>query len=365
MNIELQNIKIRGLVSEFKDDGENGVVGYGGKLNIRPAYQREFIYKNKQRDEVIRTVRKKFPLNTMYWVKNGADGYELMDGQQRTLSLCQYVAGDFSVDFGDGNLLGFHNLTADVREMFLNYELSVYLCEGSDSERLEWFRIINIAGEKLTEQELRNAIYTGQWLADAKKWFSKTGCPAAKIGDKYLAGSPIRQDFLETVLKWVSGGKIEEYMAVHQNDADVDELWQYFRQVISWIELIFPTYRKLMHGLPWGDFYNTHKDSSFNTNKLEAEIQKHLLDDDVTSKKGIYAYLLTGDERHLSIRVFSDSQKQAAYQKQNGKCPKCKKQFEIDQMEGDHIKPWSEGGKTESGNLQMLCKECNRRKGAK
>lgn len=365
MNIELQNIKIRDLVCGYQDDGEKGVVGYGGELNIRPAYQREFIYRDKQRDEVIRTVRKNFPLNTMYWVKNGDSGYELMDGQQRTLSLCQYANGDFSVDFGDGNPLGFNNLPVDVREKFLDYELSIYLCEGTDSERLDWFRIINIAGEKLTEQELRNAIYTGPWLSDAKKWFSKTACPAVKIGEKYLEGSSIRQVYLETTLEWISCGKIEEYMAAHQKDADANALWQYFQSVVAWVERVFPTYRKIMDGLPWGEFYNTHKDTSFNANTMEAKIQKLILDDDVTDKKGIYEYLLTSDERHLNIRVFSDAQKQAAYQKQHGECKKCGRLFDIGKMEGDHIKPWSEGGKTELGNLQLLCKECNRRKGAK
>ncbi|MFA5687953.1 MAG: DUF262 domain-containing protein [Kiritimatiellales bacterium] len=365
MKIELHNVKIRDLVDGFQDDGESGVVGYRGQLNIRPAYQREFIYKDKQRDEVIRTVRKNFPLNTMYWVENDADGFELMDGQQRTISLCQYVNGDFSVDFGDGNPLGFHNLTADIREQILDYELSVYFCAGTDSERLDWFRIINIAGEKLTDQELRNAIYTGPWLADAKRWFSKTGCPAAGIGDQYLTGSPIRQDYLETVLKWISGGEVKKYMAAHQHDADADELWQYFRSVISWVERIFPEYRKIMKGLPWGEFFNKFKNVVFNANILEAEIKKLLADDDVTSKKGIYEYLLTRDERHLNIRAFTDSQKQTAYQKQSGKCRACKKQFAIEEMEGDHITPWSEGGKTDPANLQMLCKECNRKKGAK
>ena len=364
MNIELHSIRIKDLIAGFQDDGESGVVGYGGRLNIRPAYQREFIYKDKQRDEVIRTVRKNFPLNTMYWVKAG-DGYELMDGQQRTLSLCQYAAGNFSVDFGDGNPLGFQNLTADAREQFLNYALSVYLCDGTDSEKLDWFRIINIAGEKLTDQELRNAIYTGPWLADAKKWFSKTGCPAAGIGDKYLAGSPIRQDYLETTLGWISDGKIEAYMAAHQHDADADELWQYLQAVIDWTKRVFPAYRTTMKGLPWGDYYNAHKGKTFNSSQLEARIQKLLADDDVTAKKGIYAYLLTQDEKHLNIRAFTDSQKQTAYQQQKGKCPACQNTFEISQMEGDHVTPWSEGGKTELSNLQMLCRACNRRKGAK
>lgn len=71
MKIELQKIPVRAVVEGYLDSAENGVVGYGGKLNIRPAFQREFIYKDKQRDEVIHTIKKNFPLNVMYWVKNG------------------------------------------------------------------------------------------------------------------------------------------------------------------------------------------------------------------------------------------------------------------------------------------------------
>ena len=54
----------------------------------------------------------------------------------------------------------------------MDYPLMIYICEGTDKEKLDWFKIINIAGEQLTTQELRNAIYTGEWLTEAKKYFS-------------------------------------------------------------------------------------------------------------------------------------------------------------------------------------------------
>ena len=166
-----------------------------GKLDIRPPFQREFIYNEKERNAVIDTINKGFPLNVMYWSKNG-DNYELLDGQQRTLSFCQYVNGDFSVDFK-----GFNNLPKDLQDKILDYKLMIYICEGTPSEKLDWFKIINIAGEKLTDQEFRNSQYTGPWLHDAKRHFSKTGCPAYQIGEKYLNGSTIRQDYLETAIK--------------------------------------------------------------------------------------------------------------------------------------------------------------------
>lgn len=166
MKIELKKIKIRELVEGYKDSNEEGVVGWGGRLNIRPKYQREFVYKDKQRDAVIDTVSKGFPLNVMYWVKCGNDEYEVLDGQQRTISICQYVSGIFSYD-----MRYYHNLQEDEQKNILDYELMVYFCEGSDSEKLQWFQTINIAGEKLTEQEIRNAVYSGAWTTDAKRYF--------------------------------------------------------------------------------------------------------------------------------------------------------------------------------------------------
>ena len=222
MKIELKEIPVREIVKDFVDNQEEGVVGYGKLLNIRPAFQREFIYGEKQRNEVINTVVNGFPLNVMYWAKN-ENGYELMDGQQRTLSVCQYVNGDFS--FKDRF---FHNLTSAEREKILNYKFMVYICEGTDKEKLDWFEVINIAGIELNQQELRNAIYTGPWLTDCKKRFSKTGCPAYLIADKLIKGTPIRQDYLATVLGWIADrdnvSSIKEYMAIHQHDTNANPL---------------------------------------------------------------------------------------------------------------------------------------------
>ncbi len=361
MNIELKEITIRELTNGYEDNEESGVVGYGEKLDIRPPYQREFIYKDKQRDAVINTVMKHFPLNVMYWAVQGDGNYEVIDGQQRTISICQFVEGDFSF-----NGRGFYNLQEDEKEQILDYKLMVYLCNGTDSEKLEWFKTINIAGEKLTEQELRNAVYSGSWVSDVKRYFSKSSCPAYGIGSDYLTGSPIRQEYLQTAIKWISDNNIEEYMAQHQHDQNASALWRYFQDVISWIEATFTTKRtKFMRGVDWGMLYNEFKDEVFDTKALEKEIAELILDDDVSKKSGIYPYVLTRKEKYLSIRVFTEAIKQKVYEKQKGICTECKKHFELSAMEADHITPWHEGGKTNEENCQMLCRECNRRKSGK
>ncbi len=360
MKIELHKIKIRDLAEGYKDSNEEGVVGWNGKLNIRPKYQREFVYKDKQRDAVIDTVSKDFPLNVMYWVKCGEDEYEVLDGQQRTISICQYINGDFSFD-----MRYFHNLQDDEKNKILDYDLMVYFCEGTESEKLKWFQTINIAGEKLTEQEIRNAVYSGSWVSNAKRYFSKTNAPAYGLGGEYMSGSSIRQDYLETAISWISKGNIETYMGNHQHDANANELWLYFQSVIAWVKAVFPNYRKEMKGLDWGLWYNKLKDTPLDSAKLEAEVSRLMQDEDVTSRKGIYQYVLFGDEKHLNIRQFKESDKRYAYEGQLGICVKCGEHFSFEEMEADHILPWSKGGKTDKDNCQMLCKQCNRRKSNK
>ena len=366
MEIKLQEITIRELVANYENNYEQGVSGYGGKLDIRPPYQREFVYKEAQQQAVIKTVSKGFPLNVMYWATREDGTFEVIDGQQRTMSICEYIDGGFSVVFDDDkNPKTFGNLTTDKQNQILDYKLTIYVCTGEDSEKLDWFRTINIAGERLTEQELRNAVYAGPFTADAKKKFSKTGCVAYKIGNKLLNGSCIRQEYLETAIEWINDGDVSGYMSKHQKDSNADELWIYFKNVIDWVNLKFTKYRKEMKGVAWGVLYNKHKDDILDANNLEKRIAKLMADSDVQKKSGIYAYVLDGDEHHLGIRAFDDNTKREVYEKQKGICKICGKHFEIEQMEADHITPWKEGGRTIADNCQMLCRECNRRKSDK
>ncbi len=366
MKIKLHQISVRKIVAGYKDSQEEGVVAYGGKLDIRPKYQREFVYKPEQRNAVIRTVSHQFPLNVMYWIENSAGSYELLDGQQRTLSICQYVNGDFSI-----NDRFFHNLTKEEQEQILDYELMIYFCDGTDKERIDWFGVINTAGEKLTPQELLNAVYTGPWLSDAKLKFSKSNCAAyllASDGGQLVSGSPIRQEYLETALSWINNGDVAGYMAKHQHDKNADELWRYFQNVIEWVRNNFINYRREMASVSWGELYNAYKDKKLDAGKLEKEISKLMQDEDVSKKSGIYEYVLTRNERALNIRAFNDRMKREAYERQKGVCPWCKKEkkekqkWDIAEMEADHITPWHEGGKTLAENCQMLCREHNRTK---
>lgn len=362
MEILPKAVTVRDLVKNYANNDEEGVVGYDGLLNIRPKYQREYVYNAKQRDAVLDTVKRGLPLNIMYWAKNDDDTYEVLDGQQRTISICDYVNGAFSINFQY-----FHNLNNDEKNQILDYELMVFEIQGSDTEKLEWFQIVNIAGVKLTDQELRNAVYTGTWLTSAKAYFSKKNGPAYNRGGKdYLRGAPERQDYLEAVLSWaadIDDKKIEDVMAEHQHDADAVSLWDYYVRVINWIEATFTVQRSEMKGVNWGALYNKYGHEHFHSGQTEARIKELLMDDDVTKKSGVYAYVLSDEEKHLSIRAFTPAMKRGAYERQNGRCGMCDKEFELKDMHGDHRIPWSRGGKTTAENCEMLCRDCNLAKG--
>jgi 5-methylcytosine-specific restriction endonuclease McrA len=361
------HIKIREFIEKFSDDPILGATSMNGQLCVRPDFQREIVYSLQKQQAVIDTIINNCCLGYLtFFVKEPGSKfkYDLGDGLQRGWSILEFVSGKFCYPKpGIGDQF-FHNLTKEEQERFLNYELDVILVEGTLEERLLWYKKINVSGEVQTDQEILNATYSGTWCTSAKQYFTKPSCPAQTKWSKYLSGSQNRQAWLETALGWISDDNIETYMAKHQLDKDASELWNEFDKMMEWFKSVFPNYRKEMKGLPIGKLYKKYKDNTYDPKYLEAEVSNLYKDDDVTKKSGIFEYLLglKNNERLLSIRTFTDSQKATKYEEQKGICPKCGKHFELNEMEGDHIIPWSKGGKTIPSNLQMLCKTCNNTK---
>ena len=373
LKIDEKKVTVGEIVKGYINNDEQGVRGYDGLLDIRPPYQREFIYNEKEQQAVIATVLNGYPLNVMYWVKRSDDAecpYEVMDGQQRTLSLCEYVAGKFAYDFKN-----FFNQPEDIRKRILNYPLTIYVCEGEASEKLEWFKTINIAGKPLNDQEIHNAIYAGPFVSDAKRHFSKTNCGAYRLGKDLVNGSTIRQDFLKKALEWMAdhetrNGKTQTlvgYMAEHQHDPNANNLWSYFQNVLNWAITNFnmKKFRKIMKGLDWAKYYDIYHEQTLDVKGMEQKISELVGDDEIQKQQGIIPYVLTGDEHYLDLRAFPDKIKLAVWEMQQHKCAVCGNEFDIALMEGDHITPWKDGGRTTIENCQMLCREWNRRKGSK
>lgn len=362
------------LAEGFIEDIETGkVVAFGGNLILSPEWQREFIYGRKQSQAVIETIINGAPLNNMYWFKNDDGSFECGDGRQRSQSICQFIHNKWTVNFR-GNNVYFRNLPRDIKERILNYQLQVYEVNGTHSDKLHWFRTTNIPGSPLTEQELRNSIFTGAWLTNAKEYFSKMNGGAANRYGYLTGGVANRQEILEIALTWITGSEdyIEEYMAEHQHDEDASELINYFKQVCTWVEKVIgdddsPARVKLgksKKGDDWGSLYrNYHETFVIDREKIDEQLKALKMDDEVNEKpNGFYPYIISGNTQCLFQRQFSKAMKEKKYIEQNGICPVCGKHYSLTAMEGDHIKAWRDGGKTTYDNLQMLCKECNRRK---
>ena len=370
MDIVRKNIKIKNLVEGFTEKGIDGVFSMNGQLNIRPSFQREFVYTGSERERVIDSVIKGRPLNIIYFSQNDDGSYEVLDGQQRITSICQFATNQFSAKIEGKNKSMAILKSHKEDQKFFDYEIEVNVCTGTKEELIEWFEIINIANKPLTKQEIRNAVYSGPLVSSLKSDYSDRGTLYCQKFKAYSKKQIIRQDFLEEVLSWYidhitdSYTDIDDYLAVHiYKEEERAKINEYTLDIHNWIEKVFPTYYANMRGLKWGIFYNKYKDK-INTDKSK-EVSILMADDEVTEKKGIFQYVVSGEEKWLSIRTFDEKTRIEAYEKQKGICVKCSEEFKLKEMQADHITPWSKGGKTIADNCQMLCAKCNRTKSDK
>ncbi len=361
-----------------------GLFGLSGKLTIQPEYQRNYIYASdggKKEMAVIASVLKGYPIGLIYFNKVSDDSFEVLDGQQRITSLGRFVTGKFAVKDDDGNEQYFSGMAKDKQTSIWKTKLTIYECEGKESEIKEWFKTINIAGVPLNEQELLNAIYSGPFVTLAKAEFSNSQNANIQKWSAYVRGSANRQDFLERALHWVSQGEISDYMSQHRFDKNIKELKTYFNTVIDWVAGVFTDVESEMCGLEWGRLYGEYHAKSYNPAKVSAEVQKLYGDPYVQDRKGIYEFILGGskDTKLLNVRVFDDATKKSVFATQTksaeakGKsnCPLCAighdaskiKVWKLAEMDADHVAAWSKGGGTNIKNCQLLCKTHNRAKG--
>lgn len=360
-----------------------GLFGLSGKLTIQPEYQRNYIYADGKRDvAVIDSILKGYPIGLIYFVKVAEDKYEVLDGQQRITSIGRFLTDKFAIKI-NGMEHNFSGLAEDLKNKINETELTIYICEGEESEIKEWFKTINIVGIPLNEQELLNAIYSGPFVTKAKEVFSNSRNANIQKWSAYISGSVNRQEYLHTALDWVSKGHIDEYMSRHRYDTDITELETYFNSVIDWVSGVFIDVDDSMRGLPWGALYEQYHRNAYDPQEVSEKVHELLEDDYVKDNKGIYEYILGGceDTKLLNVRIFDDVTKKSVYLRQTkeanekniSNCPLCalgndsnkNRIYKLNEMDADHVSAWSRGGATDISNCQMLCKTHNRAKGNK
>jgi len=380
-NITVQDICEGFVYNELEG---KGLFGLAGKLTIQPEYQRNYIYADGKKDvAVINSLLKGYPLGLIYFVKVSDNEFEILDGQQRITSFGRYVTNKFAVKDENGMEQYFDGIAADKKTKILDAKLTIYECEGEESEIKNWFRTINIAGVPLNDQELNNSIFSGPFVTLAKAEFSNSQNANIQKWIAYIKGSANRQSFLEKALYWVSQGNIGDYMSSHRYDDNINELKTYFTSVIDWVSAVFIDVEKEMCGLEWGLLYETYHNKSYDPKKVSSEVQNLYGDPYIKSRKGIFEYILGGsiDAKLLDVRVFDEATKRSVYSKQTkeaetkgiSNCPLCSighdsnknKIWKLNEMDADHVTAWSKGGATDIKNCQMLCKTHNRAKGNK
>jgi 5-methylcytosine-specific restriction endonuclease McrA len=359
-----------------------GLFGLSGKLTIQPEYQRNYIYAHEGKEAaVIESVLKKYPIGLIYFNKTSDGKFEVLDGQQRITSLGRFITEKFAITDEDGLQQNFSGMAKDKKTRILETKLTIYECEGEETEIKAWFKTINIAGVPLNNQELLNAIYSGPFVTLGKEEFSNSNNSNIQKWSAYVKGSANRQDFLERALDWVSKGNIDGYMTSHRKYKNIDELKTYFNSVLDWVSSVFTDVESEMCGLEWGRLYETYHTKPYNPAKVSAEVQKLYGDSYVKNRKGIFEFILGGskDTKLLDVRVFDDAIKKSVFALQTKKaeekgksnCPYCaighdankSKLWKLADMDADHVAAWSKGGATNIKNCEMLCKPHNRAKG--
>ena len=359
-----------------------GLFGWGGQLVIQPEYQRNYIYADGKRDvAVIDSLLKEYPIGLLYFVKAANGKYEVLDGQQRITSIGRFLTDKFAYPDPDGYERNFSSLPADKKSLLLKTRLTIYVCTGEESEIKAWFKTINIAGIPLNEQELLNAIYSGPFVTAAKEEFSNSMKPLLQKWKAYVKGNEKRQEILAEALRWVSHDDVDGYMAHHRFDANILELSTYFRTVIDWVATVFKGVEDEMCGLDWGRLYETYHANAYDPDSVWTRVKALFADEYVRSRKGIFEYVLGGEKepRLLDVRVFDTRETKVVYAKQTAaaekkgvsNCPLCalghdanaKRIWKFNEMDADHVTPWSKGGATDIKNCQMLCRTHNRAKG--
>jgi hypothetical protein len=359
-----------------------GLFGLAGKLTIQPEYQRNYIYAEENREAgVIESILKGYPIGLIYFNKVGKDTFEVLDGQQRITSLGRFITDKFAIQDENKMPQIFGNMAKDKQNKILETKLLIYECEGTESQIKEWFKTINIAGIPLNNQELLNAVYSGPFVTKAKEEFSNSQNANIQKWSAYISGSANRQAFLERALDWVGKGNIGDYMSRHRYDNNITELKTYFNSVIDWVSSVFIDVESEMRGLEWGRLYEQYHQKRYNSAEVSAKVQKLYADPYVKSRKGVFEYILGGsvDTKLLDVRVFDEATKKAVYTmqtteaetKKESNCPHCaighdankNKIWSFGEMDADHVSAWSQGGKSDIENCQMLCKTHNRAKG--
>ncbi len=246
-----------------------------GNLEIKPPYQRRPVWAPRQKSNLVESILLGLPVPEIYihstTSAEGATHYAVVDGQQRIRSILQFVGIDKEEgekEFNGFPLEGlqedsdwrnttFADLAPKKREKFFGYKLSVrFLAEATDADVRDMFRRLNKFVTKLSDQELRNAIYSGPFiqlsnlLADDDYWAENRVVSPAII--RRMKDIEFISELLIGLMDGPQGGGgqvIDDYyaqMEAYEDEfPDQKQVKRRYDRTLSAVQSIFPEIKKV------------------------------------------------------------------------------------------------------------------------
>ena len=337
--------------------------------------QREIIYSDEKQRLVIDSIVKDYPLPAFYLWKNDDGKLEVLDGKQRIHAITRFYENDLEYD----GLLWKEWNTKDpeLQERINNTALSIIISEGTEEKKREIFNRINTLGVPLSEFEVLNGLYAGQYLRGLSKYVEQDSAAKKILGEPKRGKSKIKLlDFICS-LRGVKDKK--EYVKLHQDEPFVGDQTLVSKHV-KFVASIFDDFNSLPMLLRFAVRYA--KDVTIwkeNKDEINRRIKKFKKSQDyklIDNKEQEIEDIIQTVVQGISVdpkRLFTQDQKDELVQlsmadpsKHDGekiRCEDCKQLFFADELTVDHVKPWSKGGRTELSNAQLLCRACNSKQG--
>ncbi len=345
--------------------------------------QREIIYNAEKQTKVIDSLVIGVPLPAFYFWENEDGTYEVLDGKQRIEAICKFLSNDLEYD-------GVNRKHTDptIQSKILNTKLNIIVCSGDESLKREVFYRINTLGVPLSNFEVLNGLYSGVYLKGLTYYCQQqnvTKCLGANSrgNNQYkILNYIIGREYKKTNKK-----NLYDYVQKHQNDDFfIDQ--KYIEDRFKFIKDVFddPSKHADVYWYLANKYLKNKSDWVKYRKDLTTRLKEYYKSPDYklsNRKQDDIEEICLGSISGLILdpqRVFSKEQKEEYISqyitKKDGKCQcaECKKMadegtineaatyFFDDELEMDHVVPWSKGGRTELSNAQLLCKPCNIRK---
>lgn len=331
--------------------------------------QREIVYSNEKQSLVIDSIVTGVPLPAFYFWINQDGTVEVIDGKQRVEAIKKFKQNDLTYN---DKIWSEYAEDGTFQEDFNNVELTIIECSGTEQQKREIFKRINTLGVPLSKYEVLNGLYNGVYLRGLTTYVSKDK-NAVKVLGTQNRGS--RQMKALAYICNMKNQSIDDYVKTNQDKSfaeDQTELSKYINFISKIFDkcdkdIYFDLARKYLKDFSiWKAhkteinimltrFYKSDDYKLMNKTMIPFEIENIILavvnNISVDPKR---LFTAEDKERYLASKTPNADGKYQCEGKDG-----CGKWFYPDELQMDHIDPWSLGGRTELSNAQLLCRVCN------